>query len=278
MIVSETSHRSRSRWLQACVLLGAMLVLPVGVTYAVDLEAVERRLGEWVAEGELSLEQAVAMMEALREVAGDEHEGDISRRFGEWIGEVGGKLKAAVEAGKLSEEDAWKKWHHFTEHELGPKLKATVEAGEMSEGTARRIRHDVEMAEAGEKLKAAVAKGEMTEKEARAKWTAITKTRDDDRDEGLVGHYKRMGVSLEALGGIKKALAEAAVKDEQMEGTLGGMIRVVHEMKTEGEEYEMDPGLGKYFRDDLGLGAEQIERVEGLARRVLHGMKESDRR
>ena len=331
MIVSETTNRSRSRWLQACVLLGAMLVLPVGLTYAQDFDAVERKLGEAVAEGELSLEQAVVMMEALREVAEDEQEGGINRRFGGWIGDVGGKLKAAVEAGKLSEEDAWKKWHHFKQHELGPKLKATLKAGKMSEEIARRIWHDVEMAEVGEKLKAAVAKGELTEKEAGAKWKAISKesrgdfaerpSRDEmgkvkeriwagvkegriteaqakerwggylkrvrgearekrstKRDEGLVGHYKRMGVSVETLGKIKKALADAGVTDKQMEGTLGGMIRVVYEMKSEGDAYKMDPGLRKYFAERLRLTDKQMELVEGIARRVLHGMKESTRR
>jgi len=321
MIVSETTNRSRSRWLQACVLLGAMLVLPVGLTYAQDFDAVE---------GELSLEQAVVMMEALRQVAKDEQEGDISRRFGGWIGDVGGKLKAAVEAGKLSEEDAWKKWHHFKQHELGPKLKATVKAGKMSEEIARRIWHDVEMAEVGEKLKAAVAKGELTEKEAGAKWKAISKEsrgdfterpsreemgkvkeriwagvkegriteaqakerwegylkrvrgepreqRSTKRDEGLVGHYKRMGVSVETLGKIKKALADAGVTDKQMEGTLAGMLKVVYEMKSEGDAYKMDPGLRKYFTGKLRLTDKQIELVEGIARRLLHGMKKSHR-
>lgn len=52
------------------------------------------------------------------------------------------------------------------------------------------------------------------------------------------GHYKRMGVCLETLGRIKKALAEVGVKDKQMKGTLGGMLRVVHEMKCEGDDYE----------------------------------------
>lgn len=47
-----------------------------------------------------------------------------------------------------------------------------------------------------------------------------------------------MGVCLETLGRIKKALAEVGVKDKQMKGTLGGMLRVVHEMKCEGDDYE----------------------------------------
>ena len=171
MIVSETPNRVNSRALQACILLCAAVVLPVGMTFAQDHDAVEKRLGEAIAEGEISIEQARVMMDALR--------------------------RSATE------------------------LK--------------------------------------------------------ERGEGLVGHYKRMGVSVETLGKYKKVLAEAGVKDKQMEGTLGGMTRVVYEMKSEGDDYELDPGLGKYFKDELGLSGKQIELVEGVARRILHRMKESDR-
>jgi len=66
MIVSETPNRWNSRTLLASMLLCAAVVLPVGMTFAQDYDAVERRLGEAVAEGELSLEQANAMMGALR--------------------------------------------------------------------------------------------------------------------------------------------------------------------------------------------------------------------
>jgi len=66
MIVSETPNRWNSRTLLASMLLCAAVVLPVGMTFAQDYDAVERRLGEAVAEAELSLEQANAMMGALR--------------------------------------------------------------------------------------------------------------------------------------------------------------------------------------------------------------------
>ena len=277
MIVSETSIRSCSRWLQASVLLCAAVVLPLGMAYAQDYDAIEKRLGAAVSKGELTLKQAVVMMDALREAAEDGHdgEGDIKCRFGAWIGSVGERLKAAVKAGKLSEEDAWRKWHHFKENELAPKLKATVEAGNMSEPEARKIWHDVEKAEAGERLKAAVAKGEMTEEEARAKWAEINK--EGKRDEGLAGHYKRMGVSGETLGRIKKALAENGIEREQIEPVLGGMLRVIHQMRAEGEDFELDPRLRNYFEEEVGLTDEQMELVQRLARRIAHGRKDSNR-
>ena len=94
MIVSETPSRKTSRWLQACVLLCAALTLPLGLAYAQDYNAVERRLGEAVSKGELTLEHAGVMMEALRK-AGGAREKWPNR--GE-IAAVGKKIRAAVAA------------------------------------------------------------------------------------------------------------------------------------------------------------------------------------
>ncbi len=198
MIVSGTSNRSNSQWLQACVLLFAIVVLPLGVAYAQDYEAVERRLGEGVSEGELSLGQAIVMMDALRGAAKDgKDEDDVERRVGEWIGSVGEKIKAAVAAGKLSEEDAWKKWHHFKENEVGPKLKALVASGEVTERWALSLWDGLEKAEIGERLKAAVAKGEITEEQALAKWKAITEGRDKGGHD-LEATWKKLQAMVKA--------------------------------------------------------------------------------
>lgn len=74
MIVSNTNHRSRSRWLQACVLLGAMLVLPLGLAYGEDLDAktnaylkqVWSKLQAEIEAGNMSTEDAEAKMAAIK--------------------------------------------------------------------------------------------------------------------------------------------------------------------------------------------------------------------
>ena len=71
-----------------------------------------------------------------------------------------GKLwvfKAAVEAGKLTEEQAWEKW------------KA------IKKGQASKNSKNVDYEAIGHKLKAAVKAGELTEEQAKAKWAAIKK-------------------------------------------------------------------------------------------------------
>ena len=79
MIVSDNPRRSNSRWLRVCVLLCAVVVLPLGIASAQDYKAVEKRLGEAVANGELSLAQASVMMDALRKAGGAKKQAAKSR-------------------------------------------------------------------------------------------------------------------------------------------------------------------------------------------------------
>ena len=46
------------------------------------------------------------------------------------------------------------------------------------------------------------------------------------------------------------------------------MLRVIHKMKSEGEDFELDPRLKTYFQEELGLTDEQLELIQGLARRA----------
>ena len=180
----------------------AVTLLATSVAHAQDFEAVERRLAEAVVDGELTLRQANAMMEALRDTATQVHkhekkaehkentgheEKSIAGQFEQWIESVGGDLKAAVQAGKLSEEDAWKKWRHFKEHQLAPKLEASVAHGHLDETTAMAIWQGVEKAELAQRLKAAVERGELSEEEAKAKWKEIEQSKAE-RD-----HHKKEG-------------------------------------------------------------------------------------
>ena len=95
-----------------CLVIVAMAfcVLPLGRVYAQDFKAVERRLGGAVEAGELTLEQASIMMKALNLSAGSKHAHDREmeakkRRYMAFAKEI----EAAVEAGKISKEDAEKK-------------------------------------------------------------------------------------------------------------------------------------------------------------------------
>ena len=89
--------------LRTVVVVMAMCIFPLGFVCAQDFEAVQRRLGGAVEEGELSLEQANLMMEALRHSSQRDRElGSKEHRYMQFTKEI----KAAVKAGKLSEEEA----------------------------------------------------------------------------------------------------------------------------------------------------------------------------
>ena len=180
MIVSKTRNKSNLCWLRVCVLVFAMIILPLSVTYAQNYKA-----------------------------------NDIERHFEDWIGSVSKRLKTAVEAHKLSEEDAWGKWHHFKENELAPKLKAAVKAGKIHAKTAREIWRELEKAEDNEKLKSAVAKSEISEEEARAKWSEFNKEDKNRRgasNETLSRKYRAIEARIRAAVKTGKMTREAATK------------------------------------------------------------------
>lgn len=272
----KTGTHPRSNWLRTCTLLGAMVMVPWGSAdaHGPDYEAIEERLGDAVSAGEISLRQAVVMLDALRSATDaprQETDATNADHLRAWIESVGKNLKSAIKEGDLSEEDAWHKWHQFKNDELGPKLKAIVRADELSEATARKIWREVEEAEAAERLKSAVAKGEITETEAWVKWHQIKQDHDQEDGKGnrILGHFEGLGISVEMLGRVKQALTDSGIKPEQMEGVLGGMLRVIHKLKLEGEEFELDPKLQEYFTKRLDLTDRQLESVVGLARRLV---------
>lgn len=148
---------------------------------AQNIDAVERKLGEAVAEGALSLKQAAIMLNALHEV--DESEGrdkyrgkhlvGAEKKFEAWVEGVGEHIEEAVEDGDLTEDEGWTKWKAFKKEQLMPKLKSSVKEGRVSSEWSRAFIKGIEMAEVGDALKSALAKGEMTEDEAWKKWEKL---------------------------------------------------------------------------------------------------------
>jgi hypothetical protein len=73
---------------------------------------------------------------------------------------------------------------------------------------------------------------------------------------------------------IRTALNENGFEGKQIEKALYGIKRIVHEMKPEGEEFEMNPRLQEYLQKEVGFTDEQIELIINLAHQVAHGRKE----
>jgi len=157
MIVSGTLNRKTSRWLQACVMLCAAAVIPLGMGCAHD--AAGKRPGKAIEAGELTREHDEVMTDALRENT-TENEWDKDWDEEKYYEEIVEKLKVAVEAGELTEEEAETKWRAITEKDEDYWDKDWDE-------------EDAYYKEVWDKLEAAVEAGEITEEEAKAKMDAL---------------------------------------------------------------------------------------------------------
>jgi len=201
MIVSNNPNRSKSRWLQTCVLLCSVVVLPLGIASAQDYGAVERRLGESVAVGELTLKQAAAMMDALRKATRehreerqgrDKHErgGDERKKVEAHLRGISEKLQHAVREGKMSEEDARRK---MEEVERG--IRSRFEGRDKHErGGDERQKVEAHLREVREHLHHAVREGKMSEEDARRKMEEVeraVRSRFEGRDKHEHGGDKR---------------------------------------------------------------------------------------
>lgn len=178
MIVSKTPVRTGPRWLQIVVASSAALLLPLGVAYAQNpnVRAVAERLERAVKAGEMSKADMNAVLSMLKEsrdkqsrrrVRGRDEaprRDEAARRDGvaERIEAVGRRLRAAVAAGEMTEEEA---------RRAGRERIAQIEARAKDvRGDAGRGASDAErrIEEVRRRVRAAVEAGEMTPEEARA--------------------------------------------------------------------------------------------------------------
>lgn len=88
---------------------------------------------------------------------------------------------------------------------------------------------------------------------------------------GIEEYFSRLGITEETQNRIRDHLEENGVSNNQMEQTLGGMLRIVHEVQAEGEDFELDPKLRNYFENEVGLANEQIELVQSYVQRIVLG-------
>jgi len=259
MIVSDNTNRSNSRWLQACVLLCAMVVLPVGIASAQDYKAVERRLGEAVSNGELSLEQAGLMMAALKKEAAKSKSdtnlesiwkklqamvktGELteeqanakmsaikkeaakkdqdSDRTKAYLMKVRKELGAAVEADRISKEDAAKRYEAAKKG-----IQKRMAAGRSQRGSKRITREDYARAEA--ELRKAVAESKISGEDARARLAGMRKM-IGEKSEGATRKITREDYAR-AEAELKKAVAEGRISKEDLRARLNGMRRAMAE-------------------------------------------------
>ena len=177
MITEKTWKVPVAVWLGIVAM--ASCILPQGRVYAQDFEAVERRLGGAVEAGELTLEQASIMMKALKRSAGSKraHNREMEAKKRRYMA-FAKEIEAAVEAGKISKEDAEEKL-------IAVRKKMFRDAGRKQED--RSDKHGISVEEyrrAEAKIRELVKKGEVSKEDAEKRLIEMRKSIRTEKSEG----------------------------------------------------------------------------------------------
>ena len=272
MIVSKKTNRLNSYWLKVCVLLFAVVVLPLGIASAQDYEAVEKRLGEAVSKGELSLEQAGVMMAALRKSP------DAKKALTKKSPDA---KKAPTKKAPIKKSPDVKKAP--TKKASEPK-KVPIKKVPGAKKQTVKIKSDTDLGGAWEKLAAMVKAGELTKEQAIDKMSAIKKDaakkgKGSERAKAyLMKVKKELGDAVEA-GRISKeeaarkfAAAEKGIKERMAASSKSGPKLLTR------KEYELaEAKLKKAVAEGKMSKEDMRARLDGM-RREMAGQKERSER
>ena len=84
-----------------------------------------------------------------------------------------------------------------------------------------------------------------------------------DREKKLADIFKEYGFT--DMKGLKSSLKENGISDEQMESALSGMVRVLNEVKAEGENFELDQSIRNFMEKRAKLSEAQIQFIQTTA-------------
>lgn len=220
MILSHEPKRSNSRWLRACVLLCAMVVLPLGMASAQDYGAVGKRLKKSVRKGEITQQHADAMMAALKKEA-PKSKSDTKLESA-WK-----KLQAMVKKGKLTEEQAHAKMSAIKTEAAEKGIKERMAAGRRQRGGEHRHITREEFARAEVELRKGVAEGRISGENARARIQAMRKAMREtmvDRGEGASKHITREDYTR-TVAELRKAVVAGKISREDARKMIEGAKR-----------------------------------------------------
>ncbi|SVD90870.1 uncharacterized protein METZ01_LOCUS443724 [marine metagenome] len=121
-----------------------------------------------------------------------------------------------------------------------------------------------------ERIEGAVERGEITREQAGERYAEFRR-RMAMRDTDIVGHYEKLGIK--DLNRIKNALMKNGIFNSQLDAVLGGMLRVIHAAKAEGDNFEMNPRVQAYFQDRIGLTQDQTQYVKDISIRIANRLR-----
>ena len=125
-----------------------------------------------------------------------------------------------------------------------------------------------------ERIEAAVEQGLITREQADERYSEFRKRMNLNKREQnteLEKHYNKLGVNN--LDRIKKGLLNNGITDNQLDAVLRGMIRLIHGVKADGNNFEMNPRMQIYFQDRIGLNQEQVQHVMDSSVRIAQRVR-----
>ena len=88
------------------------------------------------------------------------------------------------------------------------------------------------------------------------------------QDPVIVENFKKLGV--DDLNELKNNMLDKGIPAGQLDAVLGGMLRLVHAARIDGDKFEMNPRIETYFKDRLELTNFQIEYLIDVAKSIAN--------
>ena len=118
-----------------------------------------------------------------------------------------------------------------------------------------------------------VDKGEISREDADKKYSRFRShllgKKAEIKDPVLENHFKKFGI--DDIDQLKNHLLDKHIPIDKLDAVLGGMLRLVHYFKSEGNNQKMNPRLEAYFKGRLGLTSHHTTQVYKTARDIAAG-------
>ena len=118
-----------------------------------------------------------------------------------------------------------------------------------------------------------VDKGEISREDADKKYSRFRShmlgKKAERKDPVLENHFKNFGI--DNIDQLKNHLLDKHIPIDKLDAVLGGMLRLVHYFKSEGNNQKINPRLETYFKGRLGLTSYHTTQVYKTAKKIASG-------
>ena len=236
MIISN-EQLGISQGVRMLTIVLAVCIFPVGLVYAQDYGAVQRRLIEAVKAGELSREQVAPMMEAMKRKPNLEEGEKATGR--ERYAAGAKRIEAAIKSGKISEVEGKNRLAEMRK-QMSPardKGDAKLDRADSDDMEQRKSRY---MAGA-KRIEAAIKSGKISEVEGKNRLAEMRKQMSPVRDKGDAKSDRAEGGDME----LRKRRYMAGAEEIEMAVEAGKMSKGDAERKLIEMRKKMFPSRSK---------------------------------